>query len=201
MSLNKEKIFIDVDETMARTVEDWVYPFTNAEFWTNFSFETTTDYRDIFWNVIQENWVPITLDKKIEIFKWAVAKDIWKNQIRPVEWSVKKILELSGWFDMDMLTARHPDLVGYTADWARHHFNWAVRRVLSSNCYFGGKVSKLDICNNEWVRIMIEDDLDYALELAKGWVKVFLLRKPWNEQRKENHRNIERVDWWSEIRL
>lgn len=201
MGLNREKIFIDVDETLARTIEDWVYPFVNNTYWTNFSFQTTHDYRDIFWDVIQQDWVPISLEKKIEIFKSAVENDIWKNLIRPVSWSVNKILQLSEWFSLGMLTARHPEHIDYTIEWSKLHYNWAFNQLFSSNCYHGWKVTKPNICKQEDVKIIIEDDIDYALELAKEKIKVFLLLKPWNRHRKENHRNIQRVDCWDDIKI
>ncbi len=199
--MNKETIFIDVDETLARTIEDWVYPIINSTYWTNFSFNTTTGYRDVFWEYIQENNKPISLQKKIEIFKNAIAQDDGKNQIRPVSGSVKKILELSKWYNLEMLTARHPDLIKYTIWWAKDKFNWSINKILSSNCCHWWKITKLDICNTKWVKIMIEDDIDYALELAKWWILVYLLKKPWNEKRDETHKNIKKVDWWEELKI
>ncbi|USN59100.1 MAG: hypothetical protein H6767_03295 [Candidatus Peribacteria bacterium] len=100
-----------------------------------------------------------------------------------------------------MLTARHPILKEYTPEWIRHHYGDTVSRVLFSNCYHGGKRTKSDICREENAQIMIEDDMDYALEIAREKVLVLLLRKPWNEQRKETHRNIKRVDSWEDIDL
>jgi len=100
-----------------------------------------------------------------------------------------------------MLTARHPMLHEYTPKWVWEVFSWVVSQILFSNCYHGWKVTKSDICKQEWVRIMIEDDLDYSLELAKNWIKVFLLSKPWNIYRNETHKNIVKVDSWDEIVL
>lgn len=201
MSNNKEKIFIDIDETTSRTVEDWVYPHVNKQYWTDFSYNTTTNYRNVFGDIITNNWIPVTLEEKIQLFNWAILLDQWKNQIRPVTWSVDKILELSKWFDIGMLTARHQMLSEYTPEWVSHHFNWCVREVLFSNCYHWGNRTKSSICIEEWAKIMIEDDMDYSLELAQNWIKVYLLLKPWNIERKETHRNIVRVNWWDEISI
>jgi hypothetical protein len=201
MSLNKETIFIDIDETSARTIEDWVYPVVNEQFWTNFTHDTTHNYRDVFSDIIHENWKPINIQKKIEIFYSAILQDKWKNLIRPIVWSVKKILELSEWYNIWMLTARHNALKDYTPEWVTHYYNWSVSKVLFSNCYHGWKIGKSEICKEEWVKIMIEDDMDYALESAKEWILVFLLKKPWNENRSEKHRNIKRIDSWNELKL
>lgn len=198
---NKEKIFVDIDETSARTIEDWVYPHVNQLHWTDFTHETTLNYRDVFSDIIRINWVPLTLTEKIQLFNWAVLLDRWKNKIRPINWSVEKINELSQWFNIWMLTARHDMLKEYTIEWVKHHYNWNIWKILYSNCYQWGKRTKSSICLEEWVKIMIEDDIDYSLELAEAWIKVYLLAKPWNIHRKEKHRNIVRVEWWDEINL
>jgi hypothetical protein len=201
MLQSKEKISIDIDDTSARTIEDWVYPHVNAIHWTDFTHDTTFNYRNVFADIITKKWVPITLEEKIQLFNWAILLDQWKNKIRPIDWSVEKIKELSQWFDISMLTARHPMLIEYTPEWVQHHFNSSVKNVLFSNCYHGGKKTKSSICIEEWVKIMIEDDIDYSLELAEVWIKVYLLNKPWNIHRKEKHRNIVRVDWWEDIKI
>ena len=46
---------------------------------------------------------------------------------------------------------------------------------------------------------MVDDNLDYALELAENGVTAIVLEKPWNKDRTETHPNIIRVKDWSEI--
>lgn len=46
---------------------------------------------------------------------------------------------------------------------------------------------------------MVEDNMDYAFELAQNGIKTFLLEKPWNKGRKEEHKNLIRVKNWNEI--
>lgn len=198
---NKEKIFVDIDETTSRTVEDWVYPYVNKLYWTNFNHETTTNYRDVFGNIISENWKPISREEKIKLFNWAILLDRWKNKIRPVDWSVEELRRLSKRFDISMLTARHPMLSEYSTEWVKHHFNSSVWKVLFSNCYHWWNRTKSSICLEKWVKIIIEDDLDCALELAQVWITVYLLAKPWNIQREEEHPYIIRVNSWADINL
>ncbi len=201
MTWNQELILVDVDETCARTIEDWVYPIVNKLYWINLAHHTTYEYRDVFWKLIVENGEHITLQRKIEIFNWAVLQDRWINWIQPIVGSVEKILELSDQFKIWMLTARHSMLTEYTTEWTNHHYNWLIGKILFSNCYYGSKRTKPTVCKEEWARIMIEDDMDYALELAQAWILVFLLRKPWNIHRKENHRNIKKIDTWDDIKM
>lgn len=201
MNNQKEIICIDVDETIAKTVEDAVFPVVNEQYGTNFTLETTHNYRDILQDKIQINGISATMEQKIEIYKSAVALDIGKNQVGTISGSIEKILELSSSFQINLLTARHQDLLDYTFEWAKANYNWAINKILSSNCCYWGKVTKSFVCNEIWARIMIEDDMDYATELAQKWIKVFLLSKPWNIHRKEKHRNIQRVDSWSDIQI
>lgn len=46
---------------------------------------------------------------------------------------------------------------------------------------------------------MIEDNLDFSLELAHNGIASLLLEKPWNKQRTEEHPLITRVRDWKEI--
>lgn len=146
---NKEKILVDIDETSARTLEDGVYPVVNAAYRTDFRFDDTRDYRDVFADRLYENGEPMPLQRKIEVFNAAIRLDRGKNLIRPVDGSVEKILELSTDFDFGMLTARHPMLMEYAPEWVAHHYGSTVGQVLFSNCFHGGKRRKPDICKEE----------------------------------------------------
>jgi len=46
---------------------------------------------------------------------------------------------------------------------------------------------------------MIEDNLDFALELAENGIKSYVLEQPWNRARTEQHEKIKRVINWQEI--
>jgi uncharacterized HAD superfamily protein len=46
---------------------------------------------------------------------------------------------------------------------------------------------------------MIEDNPDYALDLAENGILTYLLEKPWNKFRKETHKNLIKVKTWEEI--
>jgi hypothetical protein len=46
---------------------------------------------------------------------------------------------------------------------------------------------------------MIEDNLDFALELAENGIKSYVLEQPWNRTRTEQHEKVKRVANWQEI--
>jgi len=71
--------------------------------------------------------------------------------------------------------------------------------IYTSNFYAGteGK-TKGDVCCDEGIDIMIEDDKEYARELANRDVRVLLLDRPWNKDCKE-HPNIIKINNWNEV--
>ena len=58
---------------------------------------------------------------------------------------------------------------------------------------------KHEICTDYGIWLMIEDNYDYAMWLARAGVKTYLLEKPWNNWQKEYHDNIIRIWWWDEL--
>lgn len=46
---------------------------------------------------------------------------------------------------------------------------------------------------------MIEDNLDFALELAENNIKSYVLEQPWNKHRTERNDNIKRIKGWQDI--
>ena len=199
--MNNMRIFIDIDDTSAETITDWVFCHVNKKYWTNYTFETTENYSDVFWKILNLDWTPMTKDEKIQLFNSSILLDQGKNEIRAVEWSVKKILEWWEKIDQFMITARHWMLKEYTPEWVEFNYGSNIRKVLFSNSYHWWKVTKSEICDKYWITIGIEDSMDEAYHLAKDWIHTFLLRKPWNEQRKEKHPKINRVDSWDDIKL
>lgn len=48
---------------------------------------------------------------------------------------------------------------------------------------------------------MIEDNLDFGLELLEHDITVYLLEKPWNKERPETHPNLIRCASWETIKI
>jgi uncharacterized HAD superfamily protein len=47
---------------------------------------------------------------------------------------------------------------------------------------------------------MIEDNLEYSIDLANNDIKVFLIDRPWNQKyNSEIHKNITKIYSWNEI--
>lgn len=194
-------IWVDIDEVCAKTIE-WIFPAVNTQYSTDFFHATTLNYRDVFGNRLLIDGVPASREQKIQIFNRTILSDDGTFRISPVSWAVEWIRKLTqSWYKVVLITARHPMLMEYTPKWVQHHFWSAVSAILFSNSYHWWTRSKSAICIEESIHIMIEDDLDYALELANHWIKVYLLNKPWNIHRTETHALIHRIHHWSELQL
>ena len=57
-------------------------------------------------------------------------------------------------------------------------------------------VSKSGFCLDNEIPIILEDNLEYAIDCAESGIKVVLFNRPWNK--KSHHKDIFRVDNWKE---
>ena len=58
------------------------------------------------------------------------------------------------------------------------------------------------ICKKLWAKIMVEDNLENAVDCASAWMKVFLIDRPWNQDYdKKKHKWIIKVSGWNEIKI
>ena len=89
----------------------------------------------------------------------------------------------------------------YTDLWVKTHFPDIFEDIIFADYFHEKHREKSEICIDEWIEIMIEDNYDYAIDLAKAWIVTYLLEKPWNNHHEEYHDNIIRVKSWEEIVL
>lgn len=198
---NYLKIWVDLDETLCYTIRHLL-----------------EHHKLTIWNIILEEKhisdyyiykIPgISLknqEEAVEIFRKALYNDFEKFEINPIEWAKEKLEEFKNkWLDLEIVTARDGHLFWeYTDFWLKKHFPEIFWKIHHANHFwkFLKAIPKSELCKENWIKIMIEDNMDYALELAQNWIKTFLLEKAWNYKRVENHRNIIKVEWWENIKI
>lgn len=157
--------------------------------------ENIKDYKNVFFQV------GLPLPEAIKIYRESMEKDIWNFQIKPVSWSIEKIKELVQiGHELFIVTARNSEyLTDYTIEWVKKYYQSAFRKIIFADHHTDKHREKSEICIDNGIEIMIEDNLDFALELAKNGIKTFLLEKPWNIHRFETHDNIIKVKNWKDI--
>lgn len=124
------------------------------------------------------------------------------NNLKPVTWAKRKLMELKKkWYSLVVVTARSEEFKDMTWKRMRDHFPWIFDDMVFANHLTKNSVSKVDLCKNLWIHIMIEDNLYYATELAQAWIKVYLFDKPRNKEYNPRIKNIVKVKWRKDINL
>ena len=70
-------------------------------------------------------------------------------------------------------------------------------KIIFSGDAWGGAKTKSEICKEKGIFLLIEDNLNYALECAFNGIQVILFDKPWNQE-KDLPPNIFRVNGWKD---
>jgi uncharacterized HAD superfamily protein len=191
------KIWIDMDEVLAESV-DFIYEQIGFEVnWIKLHRNNIKDYKDVF------KWTWIDFTEAVRIYIEAMQKDIWNFKIKPVEWSIEKVKELKEkWHELFIVTARNSTFfTQYTIDWIQKYFTDIFEDILFADHFTDNHREKSEICKDHWIELMIEDNLDYAIELANNWIKTFVLEKPWNDYRNDEHDDVIKVWDWKWINI
>jgi uncharacterized HAD superfamily protein len=190
-------IWVDLDEVLSELL-DHILEYNNNMIWKKaINRNEVTDYY-----VHRMDNVDITLEEAIDWFREPMFQDIWKNKIAVVKWSKEKLLELKNdWNKLIVLTARAENVMwNYTREWINTHFSEIFSDIIFADHFEEKHREKSEICIDEWISYMVEDNYDYANELAENWIKTYLIEKPWNKWQENYHENIIRVKSWNEIK-
>jgi len=171
-------IWIDLDEVLAETL-DYCLFFHNYKInWKSIKREDVKDY--YIYNMSKYN---ISLEQGIQWFRDGLSSDIWRYNIKPVQWAIDYIKQLkSKWYILKIITARRAELyTDYTKNWIDKYYPNIFDEIIFSSHFDKTKQkSKSQICE-------------------ENKIKVCLLEKPWNKQKWLNHKNIICVKSWEEI--
>ena len=191
-------IAVDLDDVLWDTIR-WLLKYTHWKiWWVDISFDelNTTN----LWEIKKLN---ITMKQSLWLYMlfllWAW---IWNN-IDVIKWAKKKLLELKNrWYKLHIVTARHKSLRFSTWIWLYRHYKDIFSSVNYSNFLTNSAMKKSEICKKLWASIIIEDNLDNAIDCANAGIKVYLLDNPWNQNyNKKIHKWIIKVKWWEEIKI
>jgi len=190
-----------MDEVLAELVEHLLEK-NNYYIWgKKVKFEDITDY---YLNNIED--VNLSIYEAIQLFREVLYEDMEKLEIKPCKWVYNKLLEWKKkWYKLKVITARPQELFEkYTLDWLDKHYPNIFDEIHFANPknieVTNGKdnTNKWIVCQNLWIDIMIEDNPEYAQDVANCWIKTFLIEKPWNKNCKLTE-NIIKVKRFEEI--
>lgn len=195
--MNNKIIAVDLDEVLSETI-DQVLEVNNYEI--NGIKIVKEDVSSYYFHEIERLNLGIEDDVKIFDKLWLSEK---KREVKPVEWALEKLNGLkSEWYKFIIITARREEFREYTEKRVEQNYPWIFDEIIFTNHYTENAVPKSEICKQKWIEIMIEDNLDYAIDMASIGVKIYLINKPWNKQYDpEIHKWIKKVNGWSEINI
>lgn len=127
---------------------------------------------------------------------------LW-NKITPVNGAKTKLKEFKKkWYEFHVVTARHFILRFATWIWLYKNYKHIFNSIEFANFFTRFSTKKSEICKKIWATIIIEDNLENAIDCVKEWIKVYLLDKPWNQHyNKKIHKWIIKVQDWNEINI
>jgi uncharacterized protein len=181
------KIGIDMDEVIANQMQKLCefYNLKKGKLYSEKDFHTYNWWE--VWGISREEAENIDKEfKNSELF----------NKIEPVEGAIDTITLLSKTNKLFIITSRPEKITEKTKEWVLRYLGGNID-IIHSGDFWGKKKSKLEICRELGVELMIEDHIKYSKECAENGVKVILIDKPWNKDL--NHDNITRVKSWKEI--
>lgn len=191
-SNKKKKIGIDIDEVLAEFMPE-LNNFYNSLHRTKFKFEDYKSYDlEKIWGGDRETSVMIVKD---------FYKSAYFYKIKPAFYSQKALEILSKDNELIAITFRPTYLQEATEYWVKKFFPEKIKKVICTNQYVLSplKISKLDICLKEGIEVIIEDNLQVAVECAGKGIKSFLLDKPWNQNGSNKISNLIRVKNWKSL--
>ncbi len=190
-------IWIDLDEVLAELVDYCLYYHDYKICWKSINKEIIKDY--YIHHMVEYD---ITLDEAINWFRKPMFDDV-NLKIKPVLWAIEVLKKFkNNWYMLKIVTARVSELFWeYTQKWIEKHYPNIFEEIIYADHFTKNDVTKSELCKKHWISFMVEDNFDYALELAQNWITTYLIEKPWNKHIDIQHENIKRVTSWEEISI
>lgn len=194
--MKNKVIWVDMDEVLAELL-DMVLEYNDYKIWKEQI--KREDVKDYYIHKLSHLW--ITKEEAISWFRTPMYEDMEKCLMKRVPWSLERLIELKkDWNKLIIVTARIKEIFWkYTIKWIDIHFPDIFDEIVFADHFTEKSRKKSEVCKELWIEFMIEDNYNYALDLAKNGIKTYLLEKPWNDYILENHENIIRVSSWENI--
>jgi len=182
------KIGVDIDEICVEFAKGYLMKY-NEKYGRISSFENLFSYN---------LWEPLELTKQeaVDLADEFYESDYFQN-IQILDGAKESLTELAKDNEITFITSRPIKLKGKTESFIKSNFPEFSFKLIFSNDFFSqGNLSKAEICLEEGISLLIEDNKDYSVSCADKGVKVILFDKPWNKG--FEYENITRVKGWKE---
>lgn len=149
---------------------------------------------------LQAKWLT-TIDHTIELF-YSILREEWVQIVLPIEGSVDWIMRLQSLRkELIALSGRMESSRPYTTEWLSQNYqSWVFQEILLTDNDTPKQVEKYELARQHCIWLMIEDNAQYAINLATHDIPTILLEAPWNiDIDTSGYPDIYRVKDWQEI--
>ncbi|MCK5149793.1 hypothetical protein KAJ87_02615 [Candidatus Pacearchaeota archaeon] len=184
------RIGLDLDDVLANGTEKFI-EFHNRKHKTNLNFHNLFTYALSEILGIPEE---LAIKRVIEFDKSNFSKEI-----SPLDGAKEIVKKLNENHDLVVITARPKKIEFTTTEWIKKNFPEIKSVFFISKDYFNKLKSKAEICLENSIDILIEDNLAHAFECSRNNIPVLLFDYPWNQVNEGLPENIQRIKSWKEV--
>ncbi len=184
------RIGVDVDDVLADFSSPLV-SYLNAIYGTSFAYDAMhSPYFERVWKIPS-----VTMKTHLNDF---VATHIYALEpCRGASDSLASLVDAG--HELHVVTARAHSIKDQTIRWIDGHFKGVFVECHLTNQYAEGpKTTKPDVCSNEGIELIIDDNLEHVYSCLRKSVKVVLFGQPWNKMIRP-HNTIVRADGWKGV--
>lgn len=186
--MNKISIAIDVDDVLADTLVT-ILAYDNKKYNLNYEWKEFNTYK--FWNI----WNCSKEESLSRVNDFFESNE--GNNISPTIGSKEAIEKLSKKYILHIITGRPKQYDNVTKEFLNKNYNTKFASIAYTAHYTKEKpIKKFEICKEINAKIIIEDDLEHAIDCANNGIITILMDKPWNQD--IYHENIIRTYSWNE---
>lgn len=191
-------ITFDCDEVLAELVTYLLEHHDNTFLGVPLTWDELTHYHLENIPKIKETWINFNEWKK-------VFEDILINhsvdKVVPVFWMPDIVSSLKRqWHQLYVVTARADDINQVTLDWLEKHYPGMFSDVVFANHYNDRMISKGEICKYLNSKLMFEDTIHNAENVAAENIPVIMPAKPRNADYIDQHQHILKVENLSQMK-
>jgi uncharacterized HAD superfamily protein len=187
------RIGIDIDETIAATFEP-VFNFAKDRYGFDAVFDDLVHHD---WSNVKK--LGISQEEEVMIFREFYAHTKHEG-VNPVPGSVAGCQSLlrSG-HELFAITGRSGHTREPTEHWLSQHFPNVFSGLVFTGHLSGERRPKSEVCQELKISEMVEDNIDFALDLVHSGIRTHLLDRPWNRTRTDTHPLLVRISGWHEL--
>ena len=177
-------IGIDCDEVLSSTLEQLIkYPeFQGAK-------------RESFYKYSPLTSSEVTLPKQTDMFFWRLFQNPEFWDVKPVKWAYEQLKKIKeAWHTLVVLTWRPQFAADNTKKRVEQEYPQIFSDFLFAAVHTKDEITKAELCEQNGVEMMIEDDPFFVANLSEQGVPCILLDYPWNQEFSlEKHPNVRKI--------